>query len=434
MENVLSTSEERFWDETDDKTIQNALDYAEANGIYKVKIPRLNERTKKPVWIINESILLPSHIMLVLENCHLKLQDGVYTNIIRNKNCFTELGRKTEGKQTDIHIVGEGYPILDGGNSNGLLECNFKAEYKTNTKLQQAIDSKVWMYINTLVILTNVENFTLCNVEISNQRWWSTLFSNCSYGKIYDVNINANDKVPNQDGIHLRHGCHDISVERITGVSGDDFIVFTALFVGAQLFVEDESTDISNINVKDIVGSSCRQGVVVLRAQDEFKLHDIQIENVIQASYGDKNIKPYTGVAVGCLGYYKKRLAPMGSIKNIEIKNIYSFAPSALLLCNNVQNLQARNVHAIDSQWAVLGNQVSMDNVSISDIYYSRSRTVRDFGLNYTLIPEDKVLLCGAQKDTDTYKNVIVKNYYNEVEPNVVPIPKNATDFIVEEK
>ena len=86
MENYLSPNDPRFLADTDSKSIQNAIDAAEKGPIRTVRIPRVCARTGAEEWVIDKSILLPSNITIILEDCHLTLAEGVYENIFRNKS------------------------------------------------------------------------------------------------------------------------------------------------------------------------------------------------------------------------------------------------------------------------------------------------------------------------------------------------------------
>ena len=102
----------------DSKSIQNAVNKAKETGINKVIIPRLNARTNTFVWNIEETVLLPDDITIILDNCILRLADGVFCNIFRNKNTYTKLGKEAEGEQKNIQIIGMGNAFLDGGLPN----------------------------------------------------------------------------------------------------------------------------------------------------------------------------------------------------------------------------------------------------------------------------------------------------------------------------
>ena len=121
--------------ESDSKSIQNAVDTAHKKGC-AVLIPRLNARTGEGIWIIDEAVLLPSDIEVILDNCHLKLADGIYDNIFRNANIYDrDRNFINLGRQRNIHIKGIGNAIIDGGNHNGLLVTQAT---NTSTRMQPA--------------------------------------------------------------------------------------------------------------------------------------------------------------------------------------------------------------------------------------------------------------------------------------------------------
>lgn len=134
----------------DSESIQNAVDFAAEAGVNKVVIPCLNLRTENPVWIISRAILLPSDITVVLSNCRLRLEDGVYSNIFRNKNMYTPLSLTEKGEQKNIHIIGEGYAVLDGGKTNYLFETNITEELSSNKKLIASLHENEGIRITTL--------------------------------------------------------------------------------------------------------------------------------------------------------------------------------------------------------------------------------------------------------------------------------------------
>ena len=55
----------------------------------------------------------------------------------------------------------------------------------------------------------------------------------------------------NQDGLDLRQGCHDISIERITGHTGDDLVALTNIGRGTAVAGSDSSTMVSAANCRE---------------------------------------------------------------------------------------------------------------------------------------------------------------------------------------
>ena len=48
-------------------------------------------------WEIDRETRIPGDFTLILENCHLRLADGVYCNIFVNEHHDTELGKTPPG-------------------------------------------------------------------------------------------------------------------------------------------------------------------------------------------------------------------------------------------------------------------------------------------------------------------------------------------------
>ena len=223
-------------------------------------------------YIIDTAIRIPSHFTLILENCHLRLADGVYSNIFVNEHHDTALGKTTDGTDTNISIIGRGKAILDGGEYNGLSERNH---------MQDGLPP-IWK--NNLVLFTNVNGFTIKGISCRHQRWWALNFVYCANGYLGDIDFCANDTaidregnvyhgikhsrykeilVKNADGIDLRQGCHHITIENITGFTEDDSIALTALdwHLEKHFKVEGLPSDICDITIKNIRTSAlCANG------------------------------------------------------------------------------------------------------------------------------------------------------------------------------
>ena len=80
--------------------------------------------TVSGAWEIAQAVRLPSNFTLILQDCHLRMADGCYSNMFVNEHHDTEIGRTIDGRDTNISIIGRGEAILDGGKYNGLSEKN----------------------------------------------------------------------------------------------------------------------------------------------------------------------------------------------------------------------------------------------------------------------------------------------------------------------
>jgi hypothetical protein len=322
---------------------------------------------------IEWAIRLPSDFTLILENCHLRMADGVYSNMFVNEHHDTEIGRTVEGTDRNISSIGRGSAILDGGNYNGLSE-------KTSMK-----DGLPHISKNNLLLFTNVDGFTVRDVSCINQRWWALNFIYCAHGYIGNIDFCANDTaidengnvyhgllhdryaevlVKNADGVDLRRGCHDIVIENITGFTEDDTVALTGLYgrLEKQFEVDGLSIDIYNVTIRNIASASFCTNVRLLN-QGEVKLHDILIDGV----YDTSDESPYMDIGkhtvrVGDVKLYGTRHATKEETYNITIRNVRSRAPHAIALAGEMDGLVMYGIECFDGAKMLLDNRGVKEN------------------------------------------------------------------------
>lgn len=245
-------------------------------------------------WEIDEAVRLPSNFTIILEDCHLRLADGSYTNIFVNEHNETELGNTTDGTDMNISVIGRGKAILDGGNMNDVHEKVPAAERKAP------------IYKNNLLLFTNVSGFKISGVRCINQRWWALNFIYCRNGYVGNIDFCADDRwkdengvihsgltrerysevlVKNADGVDLREGCQNIVIENLTGFTEDDSVALTGLEgkMEERFRVRGLSSNICNVKIRNIRTAAYCTNVRLLN-QGEIKLHDIDIDEVYDTS------------------------------------------------------------------------------------------------------------------------------------------------------
>ena len=302
-------------------------------------------------WEIDRAVRLPSNITLILDSCHLRMADGVYSNMFVNEHYETEIGRTLAGTDKNINIKGRGMAIIDGGSFNGLTE---------RTANKNGLPS---MWKNNPLIFCNVDGFSISDVKVINQRWWALTFvysRNGYLGNIEfcscDTAIDENGKeyhtldynryedvlVKNSDGIDLRVGCHDIKIENITGFVEDDTIALTALDKGREgkeLSVEGMVSDIYNVEIRNIRSASFCSMVRLLN-QGGTKLHDILIDGVYDQSESCPHlVRGYNAVKIGDTHAYGSRHATEDETYNITIRNVYGAGVNAIKIAGEMKNV-----------------------------------------------------------------------------------------------
>ena len=261
---------------------------------------------------------------------------------------------------TNVTIVGRGRAVLDGGEYNGLGERNANR------------DGRPPIWVNNLLLFTNVRGFRVENLRVLRQRWWALNFIGCSEGHIQNIDflshhhsilgdgtrINTVQRnnygaivVKNSDGIDLRAGCHNIVVENITGFCEDDSVALTCLpgLLEKTFLPEGTEYAIRNITVRD-VRTSCMCSNVRLLAQGGCKLQNVMVENVEDVSDGKLYMRGRgeAGVNLGDEHLYGKTPAGPGDVCDIVIRNVRSRANVGVSLRGLASRITVENVVGFD--------------------------------------------------------------------------------------
>ena len=335
MKNFYTPNCPECMGKTDSESIQNAVKMAKQSGADKVVIPRINERTNEAKWIVDTAILLPSDIQIVLDNCHIVQATGCFDNIFRNENFYDEeLRTKQEGTQRNIHINGIGNAVLDGGVHN------------EHTESTSGKDGKPHIRVNNMILMTNVDGFSVTGIKMRHQRWWANHFIFCCNGLFENITFEADDAYPNQDGIDIRAGCYNITIRNIYGVCGDDVVALTGLmgsFLKENFAVEGKSYDIHHIYINNIMACSVKWATVGLRNMDGIKLYDVTVDGVTDMSDGVKQ-NPNTMIRIGQKAWTHVKPHEVGDISRIMIKNVHVNHGVGIMLNVSLADSKIENV------------------------------------------------------------------------------------------
>lgn len=391
---------------SDSERIQAAIYEAKKTGADRVVIPKYNSGTDSMKWVIDKTILLPSDITIVLDNCYMVMADDTYCQMFANENLFDERGRDKSNEQKNINIIGCGNAEISGGKENKLNEFTSKK------------DGNPHVSANVLIYLYNVRDFKIEGFRISDQRWWSILLLYARYGSVKNIDFKINFRHSygvwrNQDGIDLRVGCNNISIENITGETGDDMIALTALIsknhFEHSLKIEGRDTDIHDCTIRNVKGFSNMCAIVRLLNQHGNKIYNISISDIFDVGTPKLESKVQMVLRIGEDAYYESfaERAKPGELYNISINNIYSKALSAIHLELAAKNLHASNIFVTEKgHHAVTLGRFYMNNVFmyIPERYeeYEKERLIPDEDLN---------------KKT-TLENVQIENIYYSAKPD----------------
>lgn len=325
-----------FQEGTDSDRIEAAIAKAVATGERSVEIPRMNAKSGQPAWLIGRAILLPSDFTLVLRDCLVRLAPGTQDNLIRNAGTAKE---PMEGN-ANIRILGAGNAVLSGG---------------TEAHFNPPGDKSGWRTIG--VLLCGVKGFTIEGLTLEETQAWAVSVENgCCDGRIANLAFRNTNKYPNQDGVDIRKGCHDILIENITGETGDDTVALTGLRndkakanpgirtmqVGGNAPRPDD--DIYNITVRNVRAKVAGgHHIVRLLNQDGIKLYNIFIRDIMDAS-GPNDPRVQAGVKIGDLRYWSMSQCQLGDTYNVFVDNVLARGKTAVRIQGPLKNAVLRNI------------------------------------------------------------------------------------------
>jgi len=345
-----------FTEGSDSDRIEAAVAQAVQTGERSIEIPRVNAKSGQPLWLIERAILLPSDFTLVLRDCLVRLAPGTQDNLIRNAGATLE----PQETNANIRILGVGNAVLSGG-----LKAHFDPPG----------DRSGWRTVG--VLLCGVKHFTIEGFTLEETQAWAVSVENgCAYGRIANLNFKNSNKYPNQDGVDIRKGCHDILVENITGVTGDDAVALTGLRsdkppapgrksmqVGGGKPRPDD--DIYNITIRNVrVKISGGHHIVRLLNQDGIKLYNVFISDVMDAS-GPKDPRVAAGVKIGDRGYWSMKPCELGDTFNIFVDNVLTRGRTGVKIQGTLKNAVLRNIVGYDGCTNLVEKTGPTENVVI---------------------------------------------------------------------
>jgi len=349
---------------SDVERINQAIEAAAETG-QRVVVPRLNEAADGPrnIWLLDSAILVRSGTVLELENCHLKLSDQCRDNFIRSANCG--LGVAEIEPIENVHIRGIGRAVLEGADRPRATGDSAKTlgERTFGADAGKEGVSQTGDWRNIGILLAYVENFSIENITMREAHCWAISLERCANGTVRDINFDAREYITvdgerkatlNQDGLDLRQGCHDITIENITGHSGDDLVALTNI-MNDKPAGSTESTmvsqannrgngqdDIRNIIIRNVRGHTVGgHHIVRFLNAGGLKIHDVILDGLIDTSTG-KRAK--AAVKIGDANPAWGGVTPLGDTYRLFISNVMSRAQHTILIGGSLAESLITNV------------------------------------------------------------------------------------------
>mgnify|MGYP002630119570 CR=1 FL=1 len=370
---------------TDSERINQAVALGAKTG-QPIVIPRMNNNNgnPRPLWLLDTAILVHSNTLLELENCHLKLSDISRDNFIRSANCG--MGITDIKPMTNIHIIGKGRVVLEGADHPRSTGDSAKTlgqrTYGTDTGKEGVSQTGDWRNIG--ILMAYVENFRIDNIHMEDFHSWAISLERCSKGVMRDLDFAATEHLTidgkaatflNQDGIDLRQGCHDITIDTVTGHTGDDLVALTNILNDAKvagspdyIMVSKPNNrgqgldDIRHITIRNVRGhTEGGHHIVRLLNASGLKIHDVIIDGLIDTFGTGKRAK--AAIKIGDSNPAWGGVTPLGDTYNIIINNIISRAQHIILIGGSLSESLISNVQKYDAPGDSITYQSGKDYV-----------------------------------------------------------------------
>lgn len=357
---VSATSPNAFTDGSDSDRIDAAIAKAVETGDRSVEIPRMNTKSGQPLWLISRAILVPSDFTLVLRDATVRLAPSTKDNIIRNAGT----AKSPMESDRNIRVLGVGNAVLSGG---------------TEAHFAPPGDKSGWRTIG--VLLCGVKGFTIEGLTLEETQAWAISVENgCTDGRIANLTFRNTNKYPNQDGVDIRKGCHDILIENIAGETGDDTVALTGLRnnksaanpgvrtmqIGGNAPRPDD--DIYNITVRNVRAKVAGgHHIVRLLNHDGIKLHDIVIRDVTDTSTAaDKRVQ--AGVKIGDTHYWSMSPCQLGDTYNVVVDTVMTRGKTAVKIQGALKNALLRSIVGTDGCTNLVERTAPTENVSVDAV------------------------------------------------------------------
>lgn len=326
-------AEVAFCTERDDAPmIQKMIDDAKAAGQNEIVIPAVNPATGTPGYNIGTTIWLSSDTTVILDGCYMRFMDDVMCNMFASRNAWsTPDDPELMAGYQNIRILGQNGATFDGGNSNG--------------KTEKTVKNGERMLWNCFVLMRNVDGFEVSGIKAVSSRYWCFTFLYGRNGSIHDIEFDCRNEKPNQDGIDLRQGCHNIDIYNLTGITGDDTVALTAIGRNDAWHTVNGITDIDihDVTIRNVrAGCSGGHGIIRLLAQDGKKVYNVEMTDLYDGALDGNGKACYGMIRIGDVRYFADTPQAYGDITGITIENVTSGATAAIYVNN--ENITSEHI------------------------------------------------------------------------------------------
>lgn len=311
----LFANDPAYRGETDAKTLQNAVCAAVKENAALI-IPRMNSRSDKCLWEIDETIHLPSNAVVILLDAHLRMADYTYCNMFAMEQA------------RNVAILGVGSATIDSGIPNGLkLKNAGKYGFGPITD-------------NAMIRISHSENVNISDIHICQSRWYGIYCADSCMVNIRDIDYYAPPIFPDLGGIYVAGGCDHVTIENITGITGADAVLLEATGSAGNIKQVTASAMLANVSRCCMVRVFCHDGN---------QIHGVTVEGVIDSSIPEQKKQPRAMVCIGQPEGWQKTPVKTGELDAVVVRDICGRGAATVELGGKSAAVRIENVHSFNN-------------------------------------------------------------------------------------
>ncbi len=311
----LFANDPAYCGETDAQTLQNAVCAAVKENAALI-IPRMNSRTGKCIWEIDETIHLPSDTVVILLDAHLRMADYTYCNMF------------TADHTCNVAILGVGSATVDSGIPNGLkLKNAGKYGFGPITD-------------NALIRIANAENVHISDIHICQSRWYGIYCADSCMVNIRDIDYYAPPIFPDLGGIYVSGGCDHVTIENITGITGADAVLLEATGTAGN---------IEQVTVSAMLANVSRCCMVRMFCHDGNQIHGVTVAGVIDSSVPEQKKQPRAMVCIGQPEGWQTTPVKAGELHTVVVQDVCGRGAATVELGGKSADVRIENIHSFNN-------------------------------------------------------------------------------------
>ena len=304
--------------------------------------------------VLDRALLLPSHTLVIIDDCTVKQADGCFDNVFRGANVALKDDDPawipdSIATLEDIRIIGKGNARIVGPDRNRTLGTRFM----TGDGFGGRVNMLNFCFVN---------NMEVSGLRFERTRGYAINFEYCEDVAVHDIAVYNMDmdrnRYGNGDGVDIRSGCRKFRVWNIVGESEDDLVAINSFTdysrlpggyplefshkMGIRLCADDpRAADIYNVKVENVVKDGGQFHAVILFPQYGHRIHDVRIFDV------EIKGRPRRPTAHGGPGWvaiysYRPETVSPGDVYNVTVDGVHNHSDIPLPCfysqfdCNNI--------------------------------------------------------------------------------------------------